>query len=240
VVGPLLGWIAWLVIGVAPWARRSRAPSPLKCRALTGPVGRPCARTARSRGRCPWTRPVLNRGSAVREPRGPVEPAGGAAVPSWLAAPPGCGDCTAVAGPAPSARRFCSRPRPAPSSASIPRQRSCSTPRNPFPRPAGGLPSGLGEGAAGRCRLVDAVVSGLVPNFVPDPAAARGEVRRVTRPGGLVAASVWDYAEGMRPIRLFPDAAGRRRRRRDGPHRPRVGRPRSLLLVAQLELTGSR
>jgi ubiquinone/menaquinone biosynthesis C-methylase UbiE len=34
----------------------------------------------------------------------------------------------------------------------------------------------------------DAVVSGLVLNFVPDPAAAVAEMARVARPGGRVAA----------------------------------------------------
>lgn len=53
----------------------------------------------------------------------------------------------------------------------------------------------------------DAVVSGLVLNFVPDPAEAVAEMRRVTRPGGVVAAYVWDYAEGMGFLRQFWDAA---------------------------------
>jgi SAM-dependent methyltransferase len=57
-------------------------------------------------------------------------------------------------------------------------------------------------------RSVDAVVSGLVLNFVPDPAAALAEMARAARPGGVVAAYVWDYAEGMQLIRLFWDAAG--------------------------------
>ena len=54
---------------------------------------------------------------------------------------------------------------------------------------------------------VDAVVSGLVLNFLPDPAAALAEMCRATRPGGVVAAYVWDYAEGMQLIRHFWDAA---------------------------------
>ncbi|HWD45282.1 MAG TPA: class I SAM-dependent methyltransferase [Actinomycetota bacterium] len=54
---------------------------------------------------------------------------------------------------------------------------------------------------------VDAAVSGLVLNFVPDPAQAVAEMARVTRPGGRVAAYVWDYAEGMELIRRFWDAA---------------------------------
>ena len=53
----------------------------------------------------------------------------------------------------------------------------------------------------------DAVVSGLVLNFVPDPIAALREMRRAARPGGVVAAYVWDYAEGMQLMRYFWDAA---------------------------------
>ena len=53
----------------------------------------------------------------------------------------------------------------------------------------------------------DRVVSALVLNFAPRPDEALAEMRRVTRPGGLVAAYVWDYAEGMQLIRAFWDAA---------------------------------
>jgi SAM-dependent methyltransferase len=54
---------------------------------------------------------------------------------------------------------------------------------------------------------VDAVVSGLALNFVPDPARAAAECARVARPGSVVAAFVWDYAEGMTMMRVFWDAA---------------------------------
>jgi SAM-dependent methyltransferase len=53
----------------------------------------------------------------------------------------------------------------------------------------------------------DYVVSGLVLSFIPDLARALGEMRRVTRPGGTVAAYVWDYAEKMQLMRYFWDAA---------------------------------
>jgi SAM-dependent methyltransferase len=53
----------------------------------------------------------------------------------------------------------------------------------------------------------DAVVSGLVLNFVPDPGAALAEMARVARSGGTVAAYVWDYAAGMQLMRFFWDAA---------------------------------
>ncbi|MFF5494061.1 class I SAM-dependent methyltransferase [Streptomyces aquilus] len=48
-----------------------------------------------------------------------------------------------------------------------------------------------------RDAVFDAVVSGLVLNFLPDPGVALAEAVRVVRPGGVVAAYVWDYAEGM-------------------------------------------
>jgi len=53
----------------------------------------------------------------------------------------------------------------------------------------------------------DAVVAGLVLNFVPDVAAVLREWRRATRPGGVVGAYVWDYAGQMQLLRHFWDAA---------------------------------
>jgi SAM-dependent methyltransferase len=54
---------------------------------------------------------------------------------------------------------------------------------------------------------VDVTVSGLVLNFVPDLGAALAEMRRVTSPGGTIAAYVWDYADRMELVRHFWDAA---------------------------------
>lgn len=53
----------------------------------------------------------------------------------------------------------------------------------------------------------DVVVSGLVLNFVPDPAGALGEMRRVARPGATVGVYVWDYAGKMELLRRFWEAA---------------------------------
>jgi SAM-dependent methyltransferase len=53
----------------------------------------------------------------------------------------------------------------------------------------------------------DATVSGLVLNFVPEPARMVAEMARVSRHGGTVALYVWDYAGGMELIRFFWDAA---------------------------------
>lgn len=53
----------------------------------------------------------------------------------------------------------------------------------------------------------DASVSAVALNFVPDPGLAVREMQRVTVDGGVVAAYVWDYADGMQMIRRFWDAA---------------------------------
>lgn len=52
----------------------------------------------------------------------------------------------------------------------------------------------------------DVVVSALALNFVPDQPAALTEMRRAARAGGVVAAYVWDYLEGMQLLRYFWDA----------------------------------
>lgn len=54
---------------------------------------------------------------------------------------------------------------------------------------------------------VDALVAGLVMNFVPDLTAALAEWRRVTRAGGVIGGYVWDYADQMQLLRHFWDAA---------------------------------
>jgi SAM-dependent methyltransferase len=53
----------------------------------------------------------------------------------------------------------------------------------------------------------DTAVAGLVLNFVPQPSQGIAEMARVTRPGGTVAAYVWDYAGQMQLMRHFWDAA---------------------------------
>ena len=66
-------------------------------------------------------------------------------------------------------------------------------------------------GDATRLELPDAsfdkTLSALVLNFVSEPRRAVREMIRVTRPGGVVAAAVWDYAEGMEMLRVFWDEA---------------------------------
>jgi SAM-dependent methyltransferase len=53
----------------------------------------------------------------------------------------------------------------------------------------------------------DKALSLLALNFVPDRDTALREMARVTRPGGVVAAAVWDYGDGMEMLRAFWDEA---------------------------------
>jgi SAM-dependent methyltransferase len=53
----------------------------------------------------------------------------------------------------------------------------------------------------------DQTMALLVMNFIPDHEKALGEMRRVTRAGGLVSACVWDYGGGMESLRIFWDEA---------------------------------
>jgi ubiquinone/menaquinone biosynthesis C-methylase UbiE len=67
----------------------------------------------------------------------------------------------------------------------------------------------------------DAALSSLVIAFMRDPDTGLGEMARVTRPGGIVAACMWDIAGGgMTMLRIYwtsarqidPDVEGERRR----------------------------
>jgi SAM-dependent methyltransferase len=53
----------------------------------------------------------------------------------------------------------------------------------------------------------DAVLAQLVVNFMADPEQGVGEMRRVTRGGGVVASAVWDYRGKMTLLTTFWEAA---------------------------------
>ena len=53
----------------------------------------------------------------------------------------------------------------------------------------------------------DVAVAQLVVHFMTDPIGGVREMARVTRPGGVVAACVWDHAGGTGPLHLFWTAA---------------------------------
>jgi len=77
----------------------------------------------------------------------------------------------------------------------------------------------------------DAAVSGLALNLVPDPAVALAAQRRAVRPGGTVAAYVWDFAGRMQIMRWFWDEAAAidpAAREADQARRYPLARPESL------------
>jgi len=53
----------------------------------------------------------------------------------------------------------------------------------------------------------DAALAQLVVHFMTDPVAGLREMGRVTKPGGVVAASVWDFVGGTAPLSVFWRAA---------------------------------
>jgi len=75
-------------------------------------------------------------------------------------------------------------------------------------------------GDAGHLHFPDAgfdrTLSLLILNFIPDPEGALREMIRVTRPGGTIAAAVWDYGQGMEMLRVFWDEAKALNRDADG------------------------
>ncbi len=55
--------------------------------------------------------------------------------------------------------------------------------------------------------MFDASIAQLVVHFMTDPVAGLGEMKRVTRAGGVVAACVWDFGGGRGPLSPFWKAA---------------------------------
>ena len=54
-------------------------------------------------------------------------------------------------------------------------------------------------------RRFDRALALLVLHFVPEAAKAIGEMKRVVRPGGIVAAAVWDHLGGLPVMRMVLD-----------------------------------
>jgi ubiquinone/menaquinone biosynthesis C-methylase UbiE len=59
-------------------------------------------------------------------------------------------------------------------------------------------------------RTFDRALSLLVLHFIPEPAKAISEMRRVVRPGGTVAAAVWDHLGGLPSMRMMWDTVAAR------------------------------
>ncbi len=67
--------------------------------------------------------------------------------------------------------------------------------------------SGVSERLPFPDRQFDAALAQLVVHFMTDPVAGLSEMARVTRPGGVVAACVWDDAGDRSPLSTFWRAA---------------------------------
>jgi len=66
---------------------------------------------------------------------------------------------------------------------------------------------GRAEAIPFETETADHALAQLVVHFVSEPEAAAREMARVVRPGGSVAACVWDFDDGMEMLRAFWDAA---------------------------------
>jgi ubiquinone/menaquinone biosynthesis C-methylase UbiE len=66
---------------------------------------------------------------------------------------------------------------------------------------------GMAQELKMKSNSVDAVVSGIMLNFVPQPEAAIAEMIRVAKPDGTIGIFVWDYSNGMEMLRYFWDTA---------------------------------
>lgn len=84
----------------------------------------------------------------------------------------------------------------------------------------------------------DAAMAQLVVHFMSDPVVGLREMARVTRPGGTVAACVWDMAGGGSPLSTFWSAARELDPTVvDESHLPGVGREQLIGLAEQAGLT---
>jgi len=69
--------------------------------------------------------------------------------------------------------------------------------------PAVGVARGSAEQLPFRDATFDLTLAQLVVHFMTDPVAGLAEMARVTRPGGTVAATVWDHSADRGPLSLF-------------------------------------
>jgi SAM-dependent methyltransferase len=67
--------------------------------------------------------------------------------------------------------------------------------------------SGVAESLPFADDVFDASLAQLVVHFMTDPVRGLREMARVTRPGGLIAACVWDHGGGRGPLSAFWRAA---------------------------------
>jgi len=73
--------------------------------------------------------------------------------------------------------------------------------------PGADLREGVAEELPWPDDAFDGALAQLVVHFMDDPSTGVAEMARVVRPGGVVAACSWDFADGMQLLRAFWEAA---------------------------------
>jgi SAM-dependent methyltransferase len=125
----------------------------------------------------------------------------------WLEAKPMANWLEVGCGTGALTSAICDFCRPASIVASDPSGPFIEYARKAFRDPRASFVIAGGEALPSRDGGFDAVVSGLVLNFLPDVERAVASMRERLRQGGTVAAYVWDYADGFEFLRLFWDEA---------------------------------
>jgi SAM-dependent methyltransferase len=126
---------------------------------------------------------------------------------SWLAVPPGRAWADVGCGTGSLTRSILENCEPASILAIDSSSDLIAFARRTISNPAARFSVGDAQALEVPSNTLDAAVSGLVLNFVPQPRAAVSEMLRVTKPGGRIGIFVWDYADGMQMLRYFWDAA---------------------------------
>jgi ubiquinone/menaquinone biosynthesis C-methylase UbiE len=89
----------------------------------------------------------------------------------------------------------------------------------------------------------DAAAMALVITFIPDPAKAIGEMKRVVKPGGTVGTYVWDFLSGgspIQPLRQAIEAMGVPVPPTAGHENSSTGRLEDLFRAASLDRVATR
>jgi SAM-dependent methyltransferase len=125
----------------------------------------------------------------------------------WLAVPPGADWLDVGCGTGALTETILAQARPARVTGIDPAEAFIAHAKERVRDPRASFRTGAATALPFQAQMYDAVVSGLVLNFIPRQDVAVAEMARVVRPGGVVAAYVWDYAGQMRMMRVFWDVA---------------------------------
>jgi trans-aconitate methyltransferase len=125
----------------------------------------------------------------------------------WLAPAPDANWLEMGCGTGALTQAICQRAKPASVVACDPSSQLLTFARNSITGCPVTFLTGSADDLPSRDGGFDAIVSGLVLNFVPHPLTAVQSMMARARRGGVLAAYVWDYAEGMQFLRIFWDEA---------------------------------